>query len=98
VARALPGQFDACRNLATAAFTFLAEHGATNCRLTQLRNAGSRTGSLVATWEFENMRVRGMADDLWWTDSRGRPVMEELTGANAPMTPLSSGIYRDVHI
>ncbi len=98
VARPLPGRFDACRDLAAGAFRFLAGHGATNCRLTQLRNAGSRTGALVATWEFENMRARGVADDLWWTDSEGRAVMDDLMGSNAPMTPLSSGIYRDVHV
>ena len=98
VARPLPGRFDSCRELAAGAFSFLAQQGATNCRLTQLRNAGSRTGSLVATWEFENMRARGMADDLWWTDSKGREVMEELSGSHAPMTPLSAGIYRDVHV
>jgi hypothetical protein len=98
VARPLPGRFDSCRDLVAGAFSFLAQHGASNCRLTQLRNAGSRTGSLVATWEFENMRTRGMADDLWWTDSKAREVMEELVGTTAPMTPLSAGIYRDVHV
>jgi hypothetical protein len=98
VARPLPGRFDACRDLAAGAFGFLAGHGATNCRLTQLRNAGSRTGALVATWEFENMRTRGVADDLWWSDSKGQAVMNELMGSNAPMTALSAGIYRDVHV
>jgi hypothetical protein len=52
----------------------------------------------VATWEFENMQTRGSADDLWWTDAKGRAVMDELMGSNAPMTPLSAGIYRDVHV
>jgi hypothetical protein len=98
VARAVPGGFEACRDLAARAFRFLAGHGATNCRMTQLRNAGSRTGALVATWEFENMRARGIADDLWWSDSEGRAVMDELMGSTAPMTPLSAGIYRDVHV
>jgi hypothetical protein len=98
VARPLPGRFDACCELAADAFGFLAERGATNCRLTQLRNAGSRTGALVATWEFENMRTRGIADDMWWTDAKGRAVMDELMGSNAPMTPLSAGMYRDVHV
>jgi hypothetical protein len=98
VARPLPGRFDACCDLAAGTFGFLAEHGATNCRLTQLRNAGSRTGALVATWEFENMRTRGIADDLWWTDAKGRAVMDEFMGTTAPMTPLSAGIYRDVHV
>jgi hypothetical protein len=94
----LPGHFDACRDLAARAFSFLAEHGATNCRLTQLRSAGARTGALVATWEFENMRARGMADDLWLTDSKAREVIDEMAGTAAPMTPLSAGIYRDVHV
>jgi hypothetical protein len=98
VSRPGPGRFDACRGLVARAFNFLSGQGATNCRLTQLRNAGSRTGALVATWEFENMRTRGMADDRWWTDAEGRAVMEELMGSNPPMTPVSAGIYRDVHI
>jgi hypothetical protein len=98
VGRPLPGRFDACRDLAAGAFRFLAEHGATNCRLTQLRSAGARTGALVATWEFENMRARGMADDLWWSDAKARAVMDELAGTTAPLTLLSAGIYRDVHV
>jgi hypothetical protein len=98
VARPVPGRFEACCDLAVRTFEFLSEHGATNCRLTQLRNAGSRTGALVATWEFENMRGRGVADDLWWTDAKGRAIMDELMGTATPMTPVSAGLYRDVHI
>lgn len=98
VCRPHPGRFDACAELAALCFGFLAEHGATNCRLTQLRSAGSRTGALVATWEFESMRARGKVDDLWWTDTKGRAIMDELGGMGTPMTPLSAGTYRDVHL
>lgn len=98
VCRPLHGRFAACGELAARAFGFLSEHGATNCRLTQLRDAGSRTGAMVATWEFDNMEARGKADDLWWTDAEGRGVMEEMVGSGSPMTPLSAGIYRDVHL
>jgi hypothetical protein len=98
VGRPLPGRLSACCELATGAFNFLADHGATNCRMTQLSSAGARTGALVATWEFETMQARGKVDDLWRSDAKGREVMDELAGATAPLTIVSAGIYRDVHI
>jgi hypothetical protein len=98
VCQPLPGRFDAACDFATRAFTWLGEHGATNCRLTQLNSAGQRTGALVATWEYGTMRERGIAEDAWISDPAGRELAEEMFGASAPFTTLSNGIYRDAHM
>jgi hypothetical protein len=92
------GRFEGCCDFATRAFDFLAAHGATNCRMTQLNSAGPRTGALVATWEFGSMRERGMAEDAWISDPAGRDLSEEMVAATVPFTTLSNGLYRDAHM
>jgi len=98
VSRVVLGRFETACELTTRAFDFLERNGATNCRLTQLRDAGASTGALVATWEFPNMRTRGKADDAWMTDASGKSVIDEVNSAAAPLHLISSGLYRDVHM
>jgi hypothetical protein len=92
------GRFEGCCDFATRALDFLAEHGATNCRMTQLNSAGPRTGALVATWEFGSMRERGAAEDAWISDPAGQQLAEEMVSATVPFMTLSNGLYRDVHM
>lgn len=98
VGRPVPGRFEACRTLAGRVFDFFEGRGATNCRLFQLFAAGAMTDALVFVWEFENMRARGAASDAWWTAEASRAVRDELSSPDNPITPLSSGIYRDRHM
>jgi hypothetical protein len=79
-------------------FDFFEGRGATNCRLFQLFDAGAMTDAMLFVWEFENMRARGAASDACWTDEAGRAVRDELSGPDSPITAVSSGIYRDLHM
>jgi hypothetical protein len=92
------GRFESCCDFATRSLDFLAQHGATNCRMTQLNSAGPRTGALVATWEFGSMRERGAAEDAWISDPAGQQLGEEMVSATVPFMTLSNGLYRDVHM
>jgi hypothetical protein len=98
LSRLVPGRFEACRDLALRAFDFLGRHGATNCRWLQLNAAGALNDAMVATWEFENMQAWGTATDAFWTDPAGQPIMEVLMGPDSPVSSISSGIYRDLHM
>lgn len=96
ISRCLPGRFDGALELAGAAFDFVEAHGGTNCRLIQLNSAGTLTDCLVASWELENVKAAGRLGDAYANDPDGQRVFEMLTGANAPVTPVSSGIYREI--
>jgi hypothetical protein len=96
ISRPLPGRFDGALELANAAFDFVDAHGGTNCRLMQLMNAGTLTECLVASWELESMKMAGRLGDAYANEPEGQRVFELLTGANAPVTPVSSGIYREI--
>lgn len=98
LSRLVPGRFEACRNLAVGAFDFLERYGATNCRWLQLSHAGGLSDALLATWEFENMQTRGTAADALWADPAGRSITETMMGPDSPVTTISSGLYRDLHM
>jgi hypothetical protein len=94
ISRALPGRFTGALELAVAVFDFVETHGASNCRLLQLNSAGMLTECLVASWELATMKDVGRLGDMLGTDPDGQRIMETLTGANGPITTVSSGIYR----
>lgn len=94
ISRALPGRFTGALELAATVFDFVEGRGASNCRLFQLTSAGSMTECLVASWELETMKDLGRLGDSFGTDPDGQQIMEVLTGAEGPITVLSSGIYR----
>jgi hypothetical protein len=98
LSRLVPGRFEACRDLAIQAFDFLERHGATNCRWLQLDAAGTLNEAMLVTWEFENMQAWGAATDAYWTDPAGQPIMQVLMGPDSPVTAISGGIYRDLHM
>jgi hypothetical protein len=96
VSRPKPGAVEAAIDLSRRAFEFLEQHGAVGTRLFQQSVAGSLTDSLVATVEFESMRMLGRAGDAFLTDPAGRAFGEELAAAGAPITLVTSAIYREV--
>jgi len=98
ISRVVPGRFDGAIELAGAAFDFVEAHGGTHCRLMQLTSAGTLTDCLVASWELENAKALGRLGDAYANDPEGQRVFEMLTGANAPVTPVSSGIYREIRL
>ncbi len=96
ISRPVPGRFEGVLELAVAAFDFVEGHGATNCRLIQLTNAGMLTDCLAASWELEDMKAVGRLGDAYANDPAGQQVFEMLIGANAPVTSVASGIYREI--
>ncbi len=98
ISRPNPGAFDAALGLAVQVFDFVENNGATACRLLQLNNAGSLTGCLVASWELPTMKAAGRLGDAYEGDPAGQQILEVLTGANAPIVTVSSGIYVEIEI
>jgi hypothetical protein len=96
ISRAVPGRFAGALELATVVFAFVEQQGGTNCRLIQLNSAGSLTDCLVASWELANMKALGALGDAYGTEPEGQRIMEMLTGANGPVTPVASGIYAEI--
>ena len=96
VSRALPGRFDAALELAGVAFDFLESHGAVGCRLMQLNDAGLMSECLVVSWEFENARAAGKATDAYFTDPSAQSLAQIITGADSPITPITSGMYTQI--
>lgn len=96
VSRALPGRFEGALELASGVFDFIEAHGGSRCRLLQLNSAGSLTECLVASWELENMRAVGRLGDAFGNEPDGQRIAATLTGADCPITTISSGIYVEV--
>jgi hypothetical protein len=96
VRRALPGRFEQCCGILRSLFVFLAEHGGSRCRLLQLDAAGSRTGELLACWEADSMRTRGRVLDAFGSSPAGRELAVRMRSADAPMSVVWSGLFRDL--
>jgi hypothetical protein len=56
------------------------------------------TDALVGSWEFENMRTLGRANDAYLSDPTGQALMQIMTASDSPVTTISSGIYTDIPI
>jgi hypothetical protein len=94
----VPGRFEQCRDLAHMAFDFFEQCGATNCRWMELTDAGNRSGHQVGLWEFENMQAWGNSLDSLRSNPAGTAILETLHGDARPISLVSSGIYRDLHM
>jgi hypothetical protein len=96
ISRIVPGRFDAALQLAATVFDFVEAQGGTSCRLMQLTSAGVMTDCMVASWELDSMKALGRLGDAYGTEPDGQRIMATLTGADTPVTPITSGIYRAV--
>jgi len=94
--RAHPGRFEECCDTLRSLFIFLEEHGGSSCRLLQLDAAGSRTGELLACWEADSMRTRGKVLDAFASRPAGRELALRMRSAEAPMSLVWSGLFRDL--
>jgi hypothetical protein len=56
------------------------------------------TDTLIASWELPNMRTLGKLGDSYMSEPDGQAIMARLTGADAPGTTVSSGIYTEIPI
>jgi hypothetical protein len=98
ISRTVPGRFEAALELAVAVFDFVEGHEATNCRLMQLTNAGMLTDCMIASWELRSMKDVGRLGDAYGTEPEGQSIFGTLVAADGPITPVSSGIYREVSL
>jgi|SRR5690242_7793062 hypothetical protein len=98
ISKALPGRFEAALELANDVFSFVEAHGAVNTQLMMQTAAGSMTDALLATWEFDTMRALGALGDAYMSDPDGLSILQRMTGAECPVTTLSSGIYTEIPI
>jgi hypothetical protein len=95
VSRIRPGRLEDAIALGPEAFDFLERNGARNGRLFMTTAGGSMTETLVASWEFENMRAYGRCSDAFESDE-GRALLQKVMGADSPTITISSGVYRDI--
>jgi hypothetical protein len=96
ISRCVPGRFEAALELAATVFDFVEAHGGTGCRVMQLTSAGMLTECLVASWELESMVALGRLGDAYGAEPEGQRIFGMLMGADSPITPVSSGIYRAI--
>jgi hypothetical protein len=98
ISRVLPGRFEAALELASDVFDYVEARGAVNAQLATQTLAGSMTDTLVASWELPNNRTLGKLGDSYMTEPDGQAIMARLSGAEAPITTIASGVYTDIPI
>jgi hypothetical protein len=98
ISKVVPGQFEAAMQLASDVFDYVEARGAVNAGLAMQTLAGSMTDTLIASWELESNRALGKLGDSYMTEPEGQAIMARLTGADAPITTIASGIYTEVPI
>jgi hypothetical protein len=98
VRRVVPGRFEDGLSLLARMFSFLEEHGGSNCRLFQLDSAGSRTGEVLATWECGSMRARGIVHHAFLTTPEGQDIGALMASADSPVSIIWGGVYRDLRL
>jgi hypothetical protein len=98
ISRVLPGRFDAALELAGDVFDYVERGGAVNTQVAMQTLAGSMTDTLIVSWELPNMRTLGKLGDSYMSEPDGQAIMARLTGADAPGTTVSSGIYTEIPI
>lgn len=98
ISRLVPGRLDGAMQLARDVFDYVERHGAMNAQLSMQTAAGSLTDTLVASWEYDNMRTLGRLGDSYMTEPEGLMIMQRMTSSDSPVTTVSSGIYSDIPI
>lgn len=98
MSRVTPGRLEDAMGLANDVFEFVETNGAVNGQLMVQMLAGSQTDLLLATWELPDMRTLGRIGDLYMSDAKGLEIMARVTGADSPITTVSSGVYTEIPI
>jgi hypothetical protein len=98
VRRVVPGRFEDALGLLARMFSFLEDHGGSNCRLFQLDSAGPRTGEVLATWECGSMRARSVVHDAFLTTPEGQAIGAHMAAAESPATIIWGGVYRQLQL
>jgi hypothetical protein len=90
--RVHPGRMEDALALASEACEFVEANGAVNARMFQLTYAGMSTGMFAFIWEVENMRAHARVGAAFMSEA-GAKLVADLNGADAPIVPVSDGLY-----
>jgi hypothetical protein len=96
--RPRPGRYDDALGLISEGVKLAERHGAGEIRLTQAKTAGSTTGMLVLTCEFENMAAYGAYLDEATADTEQQSWVHRTREAEAPFTYESTAVLSEIDL
>jgi hypothetical protein len=96
--RPRPGRYDDSIGLITEGVKLAERHGARDVRLTQAATAGSNTGLLVLTCEFENLAAYGGYVDETMNDVEAQSFNHRIREAEAPFVYESTAVLTEIDL
>ena len=96
--RPRPGRYDDAIGLITEGVKLGERHGARDVRLTQAATAGSTTGLLVLTCEFENLSAYGAYVDDTMNDVEAQSYAHRIREAEAPFMYESTAVLTEIDL
>ena len=96
--RPRPGRYDDAVGLITEGVKLAERHGARDVRLTQAATAGSTTGLLVLTCEFENLTGYGAYIDDTMNDIESQSFAHRVREAEAPFVYESTALLTEIDL
>ena len=96
--RPRPGRYDDAMGLLTEGVKLAERHGARDVRLTQAATAGSTTGLLVLTCEFENLTAYGAYIDDTMNDIEAQSFAHRIREAEAPFVYESTALLTEIDL
>ena len=96
--RPRPGRYDDALGLITEGVKLAERHGARDVRLTQAATAGSTTGLLVLTCEFDNLAAYGGYVDDTMNDVEAQSFVHRIREAEAPFVYESTAVLTEIDL
>lgn len=96
--RPRPGRYDDAIGLITEGAKLADRHGAGHIRLTQAATAGSHTGLLVMTCEFDDVAAYGGYLDDTLMDPEAQAYSHRIREAEAPFTYESTAVMAEIDL
>lgn len=96
ISRITPGRVEAGLELGRRVCDFVEANGAVNARSFQLAYAGSGSGLVLSSWEFDSMQAWGKLADAFGNDPEGQAIALASAGADSSATLVFSGVYNEI--
>jgi hypothetical protein len=96
--RPRPGRYDDALGLITEGVKLAERHGARDTRLTQAATAGTTTGLLVLSCEFENLSAYGAYVDDTMNDAEEQSFAHRIREAEAPFVYESTAVLSEIDL
>jgi hypothetical protein len=96
--RPRPGRYDDSIGLITEGVKLADRHGAREIRLTQAATAGTSTGLLVLTCEFDTLAAYGTYLDDTLADAEAQSYSHRIREAEAPFTYESTAVMIEIDL